>query len=334
MGRIREYQGVDAALFAEEIVSRYEPAILRRLVADWPAVEAAAEPGIAIRDYIARFDRQAPVKTFVAPPEIEGRFFYRPAMDGFNFGIVETRITDLVSKILADAGSAQRLSIYMGSTSIPQMLPGFDRENRMPLILKGAEARIWIGTETKVAAHFDESENIACVVKGRRRFTLFPPDQVANLYVGPIDQTVAGQPTSVVDLTNPDFEAFPRFREALDHALVADLEPGDAIYVPTLWWHHVQAFDPLNILVNYWWTGNPPDAGSPLHCVAHGLLTISHLPPEQREAWRGLFDHYVFRKDGDPAEHIPPAARGILGQSTPQLRRTIKQFLLRVLSQL
>ena len=54
-------------------------------------------------------------------------------------------------------------------------------------------------------------------------------------------RTIAGQPISMVDLDDPDFERFPKFREALRHALVAELEPGDAIYIPALWWHGVQA---------------------------------------------------------------------------------------------
>ena len=189
------------------------------------------------------------------------------------------------------------------------------------------------GNDSRVAAHFDESDNIACVASGNRRFTLFPPEQVANLYVGPIDKTVAGRPTSMVDLAAPDFDRFPRFAEALKHAVVADLEPGDAIYIPSLWWHAVEASGPLNVLVNYWWLEGPEDAGSPLHALAHGLLTVGHLPPEKREAWRVMFDHYVFRAGGDPAEHIPEAGRGILGRSTPQLRRAIKQFVLRALNE-
>ena len=42
------------------------------------------------------------------------------------------------------------------------------------------------------------------MVAGRRRFTLFPPEQVANLYIGPLDLTPAGQPVSLVDQAQPD----------------------------------------------------------------------------------------------------------------------------------
>jgi hypothetical protein len=137
----------------------------------------------------------------------------------------------------------------------------------------------------------------------------------------------------MVDFSAPDFELYPRFRDALAHARVAELEPGDAIYIPTLWWHHVEALEAFNILVNYWWTETQIDGGSPLHALGHGILTVSHLPEAQREAWRALFDHFVFRRNGDPAAHIPPARRGILATSTPQLRRTIRKFLANILGQ-
>jgi hypothetical protein len=213
------------------------------------------------------------------------------------------------------------------------MLPSFAGENPMPLLDAAlAEPRIWIGNDSRVAPHYDESDNIACVVGGRRRFILFPTDQVANLYIGPIERTIAGQPVSMVDLDAPDYESFPKFRVAERLALVGDLERGVAIYIPTLWWHAVQASGEVNVLVNYWWTDQALDGGSPMHALGHGLLTLSHLPAHKREAWRVLFDHYVFQTNGDPTGHIPEHARGILGKSTPELRRTIKRFLMRALT--
>jgi hypothetical protein len=328
-------RGMDAETFQREIASVFEPTLLRGLVADWPAVDAGRKEPQSIQAYLARFDSGMEAKAFFAPEEIAGRFSYRPDMDGFNFNVVDTRLAFLIQTLITVAEKGMRQAIYMGAASVPEMLPGFDRENPMPA-LRGtnAEPRIWIGNDTNVSAHFDEGDNIACVVRGCRRFTLFPPEQVANLYVGPLERTVAGRPTSLVDLHNPDFELYPRFRAALRTARIADMGPGDGIYIPSLWWHHVQATGPLNILVNYWWSDAPADAGSPLHVLAHGLLTISHLPKEKRQAWRALIDHYVFRTNGDPAAHIPPEARGLLGDSTPEQRAMLKQFLMQMLRQL
>ena len=331
--RVRSFDAVDALKFKQQVEGVYEPAILRQLVGGWPAVQAGRQSAGGVSEYLGRLYNGTPVRTFLGHEGIQGRYFYRPDVEGFNFTPAETTLSNLL-KTLLDPTEANR-SIYMGSTATSGILPAFASENPLRIATdRGGEPRIWIGNESRVAPHYDESDNIACVVSGRRRFILFPPEQVANLYVGPIDRTIAGQPISMVDLENPDFERFPNFREALKHALVADLEPGDAIYIPALWWHAVQATGELNILVNYWWNEAPADAGSPMHALGHGLLTISHLPEDKRRAWRVLFDHYVFRLNGDPAAHIPVSARGIIGRSTPELRRMIKQFLMRALSSL
>jgi hypothetical protein len=330
---VRSFERVDATIFKQQVESVYEPAVLRQLVGDWPAVATARRSPHELAGYLSARDNGAPVNAFLGHEGIEGRYFYRPDVEGFNFTPAETTLSNLL-KTLQDPAEANR-SIYMGSTATARILPGFGSENPLRVATdRGGEPRIWIGNRSRVAPHYDESDNIACVVSGRRRFILFPPEQVANLYVGPIDRTVAGQPISMVDLDNPDLERFPKFAEALKHALVADLEPGDAIYIPALWWHAVQAAGELNVLVNYWWNDAPADAGSPMHALGHGLLTISHLPEAKRRAWRILFDHYVFRLNGDPAAHIPVSARGLLGRSTPELRRMIRQFLMRALSSL
>lgn len=331
--RIDQFDAVDLKRFKSEIETRHEPAVLRGLVADWPAVRASRQSTGAFVEYLNSRDNGALVRAFIGEPGIRGRYFYSPDIDGFNFTAAETKLSSLL-KTLLDPAEKER-SIYMGSTGTKLMLPRFAPESPMLLVDPSrTEPRIWIGNDSRVAPHYDEADNIACVVAGHRRFILFPTEQIENLYIGPIDRTIAGQPISMVDLEAPDYERFPKFREAERHARVADLEPGDAIYIPALWWHAVQANGEINALVNYWWSDHPLDAGSPMHALGHGLLTISHLPEHKRQAWRILFDHYVFKENGEPAEHIPEPARGIIGRSTPELRRVIQQFLMRALTSL
>ena len=241
-----------------------------------PGVGTVATQSVADPAYGPRtLDRGMLVRVFVGAPEIEGRYFYEPEMRGFNFAVTNTSLMHLLTTLLDIEKRQDGRALYLGSTATAELLPGFAEANPLkPVEAKGADPRIWIGNASRVAPHFDESNNVACVVSGRRRFTLFPPEQIANLYVGPLDQTMAGQPSSMVDLRNPDLERFPRFREAMDAAVVAELEPGDAIFIPSLWWHGVEATGPLNVLVNYWWQSGPMDAGSPMHALGHGLLTI------------------------------------------------------------
>jgi hypothetical protein len=174
-------------------------------------------------------------------------------------------------------------------------------------------------------------ENIGVVVAGRRRFMLFPPDQLKNLYVGPFELTPAGTPVSIVDTHNPDLDRFPRFAEALEQAQVAELEPGDAIYIPFHWWHGVDSLEPVNLFINYWWNDARADAGNPYDALLHALYAIKTLPAEQRSVWRMVFDHYVFGLDADPVEHLPQSARGLLGEPTQEqlgrMRATLRQLL-------
>jgi hypothetical protein len=191
--------------------------------------------------------------------------------------------------------------------------------------------RIWIGNRVTVPAHFDESQNIACVVAGRRRFTLFPPEQVANLYVGPLDFAPTGAAMSVAPLAEPDFERFPRTRDALGAALVADLGPGDAIFIPTLWWHHVESLDrSLNVLVNYWWhgaLGAVERTPSGMDALLHALLNIKPMAPGLRRGWASLFEHYVFGADDDAFSHIPEHRRGVLSALSPESQRRVRDLL-------
>lgn len=325
---VRVVEDVTPQRFREDIVPGNEPVLLRGLVNDWPAVQAcSASTDDAVR-YLKSFDRGKPVETLVGQPEIEGHFFYNERMDGLNFSRRSRTIGASIERMLGMRGQDRPRSIYIQSAPIGEFLPGFDDANGLPLLDRATPSRIWIGNRLTVQTHFDLKENVACVVAGRRRFTLFPPDQTPNLYPGPFELTLAGPPVSMVRLEDPDFEKFPRFREAQEHARQADLAPGDALYIPYFWWHHVRALDDFNVLVNYWWNDADPDLGSPFDAMLHALLCLRDLPPRQREAWRTMLDLYVFGRYGDPLAHLPPAAHGTLGEHDAATRRQVRMILL------
>jgi hypothetical protein len=167
----------------------------------------------------------------------------------------------------------------------------------------------------------------------KRRFTLFPTDQIANLYIGPVDFTLSGQPTSLVDFHKPDLDRYPRFAEALQHAEIAELAPGDVLYMPSLWFHHVESLDPFGAMVNFWWRDAPPHMTAPIFTLLHGLMTIRDMNHRERQAWRVIFDHYLFRPDDEePMAHIPPDARGLFAAMTPDIERRLKATLMGPLS--
>lgn len=326
MHPIREWQGVTPEIFAAEILPRYEPAVMRGLVAGWPAVRTASLAG-----YLAPLATASPVDGLALPPAAKGRIGYRADVSGFTFALDKVPFIQALANIsrLSTLDPSTAPAAVVQSAPVAECLPGFANENALPLPTPGAHPRIWLGTSVTTPAHIDESHNIACVVAGRRRFTLFPPDAVGGLYLGPLDFTPTGSPISMVDFAAPDFARFPRFRDALSHAQVAELAPGDAIFIPTLWWHHVESLARFNALVNYWWqaAGDEPPAGSVYDALMHAALNLQGTAPAHRQAWGALFRHFLFDADAMPAAHIPEPRRGVLGKLGREQVRQMKDWL-------
>ena len=307
------------------------PFLVRGLVSDWPLVEAGRKSSRDARDYLLRKRRNAQFTASIGEPGSGGRLFYDDSMR-MNFRTVRAKLPDIFAQIDAVEDQADPPPIYLASVDIHDFFDGLHEANHVDLGSRDCLASIWIGTKTRIAAHNDFPQNLACVAVGRRRFTLFPPDQFRNLYLGPIDNTPAGRAVSMADLHDPDFSAHPRFREALRHALVADLGPGDALHIPSMWYHHVEGLDRFNILVNYWWRETPRWLGQPQDALNHAMLSIRDLPEDEKAHWRELFDYYVFGDQEEVTSHIPEKARSVLGPLDAEKASLIRSFLLRQLS--
>lgn len=308
-----------------------EPFVLRGLVADWPLVAAAKRSARDVRRYLLDHARDRPFMVSIGPPGHDGRLFYDHDM-AMNFRAGTGKLADIFAGIDKGEQLGDIRTVYLASIDIPTHFDGLDEANPVDLGARDPLKSIWIGTRTRIAAHNDFPDNLACCAAGRRRFTLFPPDQFRNLYLGPIDHTPAGRVVSMVDFDAPDLAAHPRFALAMAHALTVELEPGDAIFIPSMWWHHVEGLADFNILVNYWWRRTPAWLGQPQEALNHAILAIRDLPPEDKAIWRDLFDHYVFENDGGVTDHIPETARSILAPLTPETAGRLRAFLLRTLS--
>lgn len=329
---VRAIEGVPLDSVPNYLLMSSEPLLLKGLVTEWPAVQAARQSVSAADEYIRRFYRGATIGAFFAAPDSGGRIFYNEDMSGFNYQPVMLKLDQVLDRLQTHQADQNPPAIYVGSTTVDTCLPGFRNENDIDLDELDPLVSIWLGNRSRVAAHFDSPYNIACCVAGRRRLILFPPEQLENLYVGPLEFTPAGQSLSLVDFHHPDHEKFPRFKKALRNALLAELEPGDAIFIPSMWWHHVEALDPFNVLINYWWKRNPEFMGDPKHVLIHALLSIRDLPPEQRKAWLNIFRYYVFEFDEELVSHIPEDRRGILSAIDDTMARKLRAHLLNSLN--
>lgn len=306
----------------DALLTHAEPILLKGAIDQWPALAAAAQSPGSLNAYLKERDSGAPVPVMEAPPSSAGRFGYAADPREFTFTKRSRSLGETLERIAyarANPGAGY-LAIQM--LSLDTQMPAFVRDNVMPLVPAGARPKLWLGGPVKTQIHNDRDHNLACVIAGHRRFLLFPPEQVANLYIGPLDNP---PPLSLVDPEAPDFTAFPRFRKALDAARVAHLGPGDALLMPRYWWHHVTSRDPYNAMVNYWWDGSPAGLGDPHDAFLTALLALKALPARDRAYWRAMFEAHVFGDEG--AAHIPPTARGILGAMTPAQRTALKQRL-------
>lgn len=97
------------------------------------------------------------------------------------------------------------------------------------------DGSFWFGPAgTVTPLHHDEMNILVCQVYGRKRWTLISPNQTPLVYneVGVY---------SAVDLDDPDYERHPLFGQV--DAVEFTLEPGEVLFLPVGWWHHVRALD-------------------------------------------------------------------------------------------
>jgi hypothetical protein len=330
--KVREIEGVaPGAVPWDALLSEGQPALLKGLVRDWPLARTAL-PQEAI-DYLKSFYKGRPVVAFIARPELKGRFGYTPDATRLDFQSERGPLDNYLGRLLGHLGDPDAPAIYIGSTDVDQFMPGFRAANDLVLNHPMFAANppmvgAWIGNRTVALAHHDMSHNVACVAVGRRRFTLFPPEQVENLYPGPLEPTPGGQVVTMADIQAPDFGRYPKLREALAAAQVAEMEPGDALFYPAMWWHQVEALESFNVMINYWWNTSPRYMDTPQNTLLHALLSLRDRSEQEKRAWRAMFDYYVFGPADKAAAHLPEAARGNLAPLDEDMARRLRAKLL------
>lgn len=319
----------------DELMGAGQPAVIKGLVREWPLARAGSPRQVA--DYLKSFYQGRRIVAFVARPERKGRFGYTEDVTKLDFESDRGLLDEYLDRILAHLDDEQAPSFYIGSTDVDRFLPGFRAENDLVLnhgmfAANPPVVGAWIGNRTTALAHHDMSNNIACCLVGRRRFALFPPEQIENLYPGPLEPTPGGQVVTMTDIDAPDFERFPGLRDALAAGEIAELEPGDALFYPAMWWHQVNALEAFNVMINYWWNTSPQYMDTPQNALLHALLSLRDRPEQEKRAWRAMFDYYVFGPADRAGAHLPEAARGNLAPMDDMKARRLRAWLLRRLN--
>lgn len=145
---------------------------------------------------------------------------------------------------------------YLAQYPLFDQVPELAKDILVPdycALADGESVRInaWLGPQGTVSPlHYDPEHNLLAQVVGRKRILLFPPSDSCRLY--PAEGRML-QNTSQID---PEVVDATRFPLAADlRPIQAVLEPGDMLYIPPGWWHHVRSLSP-SFSVSFWFGGS------------------------------------------------------------------------------
>lgn len=157
---------------------------------------------------------------------------------------------------------------------LPKLMDGFSKN--FMFMFFGAQ-----GSVTQLHYDIDLSHVFHTAFSGRKRFYLFAPDQGTNLYRHPF--TIR----SYVDPVNPDFETYPKLKQA--HGHYVELLPGETLFIPAGFWHHVVYDEPSYALslrcVHQKWSKRLEGLGNILFMQLVDRL-VNKINPEGWHHWK------------------------------------------------
>lgn len=224
--------------FEERYVRRSRPVILRGAIGDWPAMSRWSTGY-----FRERFgDREVPVV------RVKNGALYDPET-GVNYEEMQVgAYVDLLER-------GQASTVYM-VFRVHEVMPELFDDIVQPIYCRDApwsRSRLWFASpDTKGALHRDLPDNLYAQVTGRKKFLLLDRRSTRLVYRYPLRSGVPNY--SPVDAEAPDLERYPRFREA--SLMSAEVESGDLLYIPSLWWHQARSLD-VSLSINLWWLRGP-----------------------------------------------------------------------------
>ncbi len=224
-----------AGVFERDHRRASRPALFQGLSDGWPARRRWS-----LDELKARFgDRPLPVTS--AP----GGKVDADARSGVIYG--KMRFGDYLDKLPLTKHPGCYMVVPV-EAELPELLADVEK----PVYCAGAgwsSTRLWLSAAgTSSPLHRDIADNIIVHISGRKRLWLYPPSQTPWLYSNAF---TSGLPNfSRFDPEAPDYDRFPHARRAAPVEVI--LEAGDALYLPSLWWHQVRALE-LSVTVNFWW---------------------------------------------------------------------------------
>ncbi len=211
--------------FYNNYVQKQKPLVIEKLAEGWPALEKW------------RFEYIREVAGDKTVPLYDNRPVSHE--DGFNQAHAEMKMSEYLDML--EAGPTDyRIFLYNLMKEAPVLQQDFNWPDMGLKLIKQLPMLFFGGENSKVFTHYDiDYSNIFHFhFHGKKRCILFAPSQTPYLYKVP-HSLISRED---IDFDNPDFEKWP----ALEHAegLVADLEHGEALYMPEGYWHYMKYVTP------------------------------------------------------------------------------------------
>lgn len=202
----------------------------------------------------------------------------------------------MLSERRAHTDNVYMAQVPIGETELGRILRPFMRELGDRTGLKAViDLNIWWGPGGHTEPlHYDSGDGTLIQLHGVKRAALFPPSQTRNLYPFPFRTNGIVPWISQVYIDRPDFDSFPRLKEALPHRLDVTLAPGELLFIPANWWHEVTAMSEDYICsINRFWKVAPltrlfANNVSPI-VYPLSMMMLAHMRRKARKAGKEVY---------------------------------------------
>lgn len=210
--------------FLEQFIRRNRPLKMTDMMASWPAMQKWSF------EFFQEIGSSAEIHLE------EGNVMQEQT------GFRKERFSDYITKLMSDEESGDRkayLSVFRIFDEFPELRSDVDFSILDQHKVKASTSG-WIGPAgTTTGYHIDWGDNILAQVCGRKCVHLAAPSDTPNMYVsGKFDQ---GTTISEVDMHNYDRDRYPKFANVKHKRVI--LHPGEMVFIPRGWWHHVHSLD-------------------------------------------------------------------------------------------
>ena len=210
--------------FVEHFYKPQKPVLIEGLTKSWPAYKKWT------LDYIQNRAGVQTVPLYNNEPAKGSESVYAPKE--------EMKLADYI-EILKTQPTDLRIFFYEILKKMPELLDDFEYPDIGLKFFKKLPALFFGGGESKVFMHYDIDlpDSMHFHFDGHKSVTLFSPEQTKYLYRVPYSI----HNLESIDMDNPDFEKYPALKYA--EGIQADMKHGDALYMPSGYWHYIKYLD-------------------------------------------------------------------------------------------